>query len=528
MPEFLHIVWSVFLIVLFFGGSIFVHEYGHYLAARKRGLQVDRFSIGFGPTLWTWKDKGGVEWCVSLFPLGGYVALPQLADLEGIEGEYKTDPKSLPKISYADTLIVAVMGVVFNMIFAFALATILWGVGRPTTDSQQTTTVGSVLEKIEDTNGKEIPCPAVEAGIKPGDKILSIDGIKVFNWKDIKQFIVTSVGRGANHEPSLTLQVERAGRTLTLIVRPVLSGPEKLRSLGILPQEELYIGQIFPYSPAAKAGLKSGDQITAINGKAVMSYYDYDAAMEATGKKPLTLTVRRQTQLNKAHPTPLSSGEENNIGASPQTPASQSEASKVRDAQRLDQPQFSEITFSMTPQEVKVGKDGTKQPLLGFVIEPKTIIVYQNPVDQIVDAATLTWRTLATLVHPDSDINLTHLSGPPGIAWFIYRLSTDVRQVLSFIVLINVNLAILNLLPLPVLDGGHIALATVNRIRNKSLSPRFVAGLQNVFTVLLLCLMTYVIFFADVPRLKREWAEQQAEKKQEQNMITPDFSPEKK
>lgn len=478
MPEFLHIAWATFLIILFFGGSIFVHEFGHYIAARRRGLKVDRFSIGFGPRLFSW-NRDGVEWCVSLFPLGGYVALPQLANLEGLEGDYKSDPKKLPPISYTDTLVVAVMGVVFNIIFAFALATILWGVGRPSTDSQQTTVVGTVLEKITDAKGTEVTGPGLSAGIQSGDKILSIDGVQVKNWRDVKQFIVTGLGRDAKHQPSLTMVVRREGNTVTLSAQPILSGPEKLRSLGLLPQEDLFVGQIFKDSPAQRTGVKTGDQILSINTHPIRTYYDYDKLLRENGLNPLQLKILRD---------------------------------------KIEQ------TFTIAPRKVKISQDGQEQALLGFSLEPKIITVYQNPIEQIVGAASLTWRTLTTLVHPDSDIKLSHLSGPPGIAWAIYRLSTDFRQVLSFIVLINVNLAILNLLPLPVLDGGHIVLATINKFRRKPLPVTYIIVLQNIFTVALLGLMIYVIFFSDVPRLGREWKDVMQERKESKLMITPDFS----
>ena len=115
-------VRGIVLLALFFGGSIFVHELGHFLAARKRGLKIERFSIGFGPRLFGWTGKDGVDYRVSIIPLGGYVALPQLADMEGIEGASSEEAEKLPKISYADKMIVSVMGAVFNVIFAFVLA----------------------------------------------------------------------------------------------------------------------------------------------------------------------------------------------------------------------------------------------------------------------------------------------------------------------------------------------------------------------------------------------------------------------
>jgi regulator of sigma E protease len=101
LPSLLSNLWSILLVALFFGGSIFVHELGHFLAARRRGVHVERFSIGFGPPIWSWKGKDGVEYRLSWFPLGGYVMLPQLADLGAAEGESRTDVSQLPPVSYS-------------------------------------------------------------------------------------------------------------------------------------------------------------------------------------------------------------------------------------------------------------------------------------------------------------------------------------------------------------------------------------------------------------------------------------------
>jgi len=477
MFDFLQIVWSVVLIVIFFGGSIFVHELGHYLAARRRGLKVERFAIGFGPKIWS-TMRDGVEWCICLFPLGGYVALPQLAHLEGLEGEYEKEEKPLKPISYPDTLIVAVMGVVFNMIFAFALGCLLWVTGKPSTVSEQTTTIGAVLQSVTLADESTVEVPGFAAGLQEGDKILAIDGENVRNWRDIKQFIVTGVGRDADRNPLTTIQIDRNGQALTLEVSPILYGAENLRSLGILPAEELYIGQIFKNSPAQKAGVQRGDQIVAINGDEISTFYEFGQLTKNNGTTPVDLTLRRDGE---------------------------------------------QITYNIAPQEVIIDKEGTIQPMLGFGLAPKLITIHQDPITQIVDAAALAWRTLSSLVNPNSDIGLNHLSGPPGIAWIIHRLSFDIRQVLSFILIINVNLAILNMLPLPVLDGGQIVIATINRLRKKPISVNFIATMQNIFTIFLLGVMVYVIFFADIPRVKRDWDQEQMTLKAAQERIDPVF-----
>src|SRR6185312_15993769 len=105
MPALLHSIWSIFLVVLFFGGSIFVHELGHFLAARRRGVHVERFSIGFGPAIWSWRGRDGVEYRLAWFPFGGYVLLPQLADLRAIEGKAEVDVARLPAVGYASKMV---------------------------------------------------------------------------------------------------------------------------------------------------------------------------------------------------------------------------------------------------------------------------------------------------------------------------------------------------------------------------------------------------------------------------------------
>src|SRR5258708_11560396 len=131
-------IWAVFLVILFFGGSIFVHELGHFLAARRRGVHVDRFSIGFGPKIVSWV-RNGVEYRLSWLPLGGYVALPQLADLRGIEGDATTDVEKLPPVSYTTKLIVFVAGAAFNGLFSFLLTSILGSSRTPPNEEKPST-----------------------------------------------------------------------------------------------------------------------------------------------------------------------------------------------------------------------------------------------------------------------------------------------------------------------------------------------------------------------------------------------------
>ena len=143
-------VWGLGFVALLLGGSIFVHELGHFLAARWRGLKVDRFSIGFGPKIFSWQGRDGVEYRLSWIPLGGYVALPQLADMRAIEGDNSAEARELPSVSYLDKMITVVAGVICNLLFALVLSLVLWTVGVPWPAASDTQVVGYVFPTMED------------------------------------------------------------------------------------------------------------------------------------------------------------------------------------------------------------------------------------------------------------------------------------------------------------------------------------------------------------------------------------------
>ena len=231
-----------FLLValLALGFTIFIHELGHFLAARKRGLIIKRFSVGFGPKIFGW-EKDGVEYRISMFPFGGYVALPQLADMGRLEGENEQaeekkmspwddyeeeededgnpkepeEKKSL-KISYSDKMIVSVMGAVFNILLAFVLSSVLWFFGYERRDGELTTNIGYVADTVERWNpyvekSETVPGPALKAGILPGDEIIAVDGSPVEDFMDIQSRIVTGKLRSAQDRRLTRLTIMRNG-----------------------------------------------------------------------------------------------------------------------------------------------------------------------------------------------------------------------------------------------------------------------------------------------------------------------------
>jgi len=167
LPSLLGNLWSIALVVLFFGGSIFVHELGHFLAARRRGVLVERFSIGFGPPLWSRRGRDGVEYRIAWFPLGGYVLLPELADLGAAEGPIRSDLSGRPPVTYGTRMFVFAAGAACNLLFAFVLAVLLWALGQPMSSDVLSTRIGHVAPTLKLPDGREVPSPAREAGLEP-------------------------------------------------------------------------------------------------------------------------------------------------------------------------------------------------------------------------------------------------------------------------------------------------------------------------------------------------------------------------
>jgi regulator of sigma E protease len=452
--------WSILLIIVFLGGSIFVHELGHFLAARRRGLKVERFSIGFGPAIWKRRGQDGVEYRLSCLPFGGYVALPQLADLSAIEGKSETDPETLPPTSYATRMIVLVAGATFNMLFAFALACVVWVVGQPAISDLATTRIGFLSPNIRLTDGTTVPNPAIEAGLKMGDRIISIDGRPVANFEDIMTDIFLGHDRESDGRRKCLVAVERNGQKLDFTVYPRLVSDENVRSAGLEPAEDLTVETVLAGSPAQAAGILPGDSIIAVDDRRVFQRGAVSGYLAQNATRAVGFLIRRN-------------GAELKIPIQP----------------RME-------TDEGTHRQI---------PRVGIRYRDNVIYLHPTPWSQISENVVRTFQTLGALLNSHSDIGPSKLSGPIGMARELQRQAQwDFRAVLSFTILINVSLAVLNLLPIPVLDGGQMLFATIGRLRGRALPVNFVAATQSVFMVLILSLMLYVTIFGDLRRLVRD------------------------
>ena len=481
----------LFVAIFALGFTIFIHELGHFLAARQRGLIITRFSIGFGPKLFGWTSNG-VEYRLSAIPFGGYVALPQLSDMGRLEGnetqensgaegsdnrksawddfdedENESVPEPPPKISYADKMIVSVMGAVFNILLAFALSAILWFFGYDVTDAQLTTKIGYVAETVERWNplveeGEEVTSPAKKAGLLPGDEIMAVDGSPVDDFMDIQNRIITGKQQTAQGRRLLNLTILREGQEKKLEIYPEVWGPEEIRVIGIGPKETFFIGELSPDMPAQQVGLQTGDQPVSLNGQIIHSFSQLLSMLEKVKKdESVSLTVRQ-------------GGEHGN-----------------------------ERTFSLVPVEKEILVAGVPRlrKMIGFRPEFKIVTTYPNPLTLIYSRVKDMYLTLTGLVSPASDVKLRNMSGPVGIVNHLSVFAKiGFKKLLWFVVFINVNLAILNLLPIPVLDGGHMLFATIEKVRGQPLPLAFLERAQMLFVALLFSFMLYVTFF-DVQRI---------------------------
>lgn len=438
--DILKFVFICLEVVLIFNLLIVVHELGHFLAAKWRGLIVEKFAIWFGKPIWK-KTIGGVEYRLGSIPAGGFVAIPQLAPMEALEGKVEQSRDLLPPVKPLDKMIVAAAGPVFSLGLAFVMACIVWLVGKPQSEIDFPT-IGYV----------KAGGPADQAGLRVGDLIVAVDGHPVKSFvggtDSVKWRIVRSEGE------TIVFSVRREGQEITIPTgwtKPEASSWRRpaLREVQIGPRIIPGVGFVVRGSLADQAGFRSGDLITTVNGQPIFNLSEIGTLVDANRGKSLSVLVERNgAEVPLVLPLP------------PATP---------------------------DPRPVNFGIEWGR-----------TTLVHPDPFSQIRDSATSIFRMVGALFSPKSDVKAAHFSGPVGIMRLYYQIFENEngwRIALAFSVLINVNLALLNLLPFPVLDGGHILLAIIEGIRRKPINVRILEFVQAGCAILLITFMLYLTFY---------------------------------
>jgi len=434
--------------VVMLGVLIFVHELGHFLVAKRSGVGVLKFSLGFGPKLVGVK-RGETEYLLSALPLGGYVKM--IGEDPGDESPEAADPhRSFSRKSVGTRAGIILAGPLANLLLPVV---IFWGVfafaGQP------------YFLPILGT--PEPGSPAAQAGLLPGDRVTALDGRPIERWDEIEAAVQGSSGR------PLTLTMGRDGRTFdvrlaprTVMTRDIFGQETPTWDLGLHALISTRIGQVLPGHVAEQAGLRSGDRIVALNGNPVGEWEQLATAIHGSPGKAVRLTVER-------------------------------------DGQRFEV----EVTPRATKQRMETGEE--EIGLIGIGPAAESQYRRLNPVTALVagvkktaDLSMLIVQGFVKLIQ--AKISPKTIGGPILIA----QMAGEVVQrgpveFLSFTALLSINLAILNLLPIPVLDGGHLLFSLIEWLRGKPVSLRKREIAQQVGMVLLVGLMIFA-FYNDIFR----------------------------
>jgi len=447
-------VWNLLSFVVALGLLVTVHEFGHFWVARKNGILVKRFSIGFGKTLYSWRDRQGTEFVIAAIPLGGYVRMldervdPVLPEFSDLAFNNKTVPQRMAVIA---------AGPIANFLFAIVVLTLMYLIGVPT-----------LKPVVADVVPNSI---AASAQLPSEQKIVGVNDEVVRDWQAISLMLVGQIGRDS---VTLTLQdpQTQAQTSYPLDLRDWRFDPDKdsiFTSLGLVPKQALAlleVASIEQDSAAQRSGLLLGDKFIAAAGVTLQRWEQLVQIIQNNPGKAVPMVIERQGQ---------------------------------------------EILLEVTPQS-RTMPDGFHQGFLGVAprvqpLEDSMFFEQQyGPVEAVWQGIIRTWQLVRlsfSMVEKllFGDVSVKHLSGPISIAQGAGS-SADMGLIafLSFLALISVNLGVVNLLPLPILDGGHLMYLVVELLTGRPVSEKAQETGFKIGAFVLLMLMG-IALLNDISRL---------------------------
>ena len=433
-------LWSLVSFIIAVCILVFVHEYGHFWAARKCGVKVHRFSIGFGKVLWRRVDKRGTEFAVSAIPLGGYV---KMLDERNEDVPVELKPQSFNGKTVLQRAFIIAAGPLANFLFAVLAYWIIYTVGI--------SAVKPVIAKVEPNS------VAAAAQLQPDSQILAVDGEDAPDWETVNMLLASKLG---NDSVILTLTPfgEDQPRDKVLNLRDWSFNPEKesaFRALGIQPvasKADNVLSSVVSGSPAEQAGLKVGDVLLQQDGSPVV-WSDLVAQIQKGG--PISLLIERK-------------GERHTVSFTPEEKDGKYFAGIAPTFEPVNEKYRTELKYDIL-EALKKGVEKTAQ---------------------------LSWLTIKVIGKLfTGDLSLNNLSGPISIAQGAgMSASIGLIYFLSFMALISVNLGIMNLFPLPVLDGGHLVFLAAEGIKGKPVSEKIQDFCYRIGAVLLLMLTVFALF----------------------------------
>lgn len=433
--------------ILMLGILVFVHELGHFLVAKWCRVKVLKFSLGFGPKLFS-RTLGETEYKICLIPLGGYVQMLGEGDDEENQPLTPQDKlRSFAEKPVLQRLAIVAAGPAMNLILPFLILPVAYFIGMDQPAFlDNPACVGYVVSESD----------ASRAGIQAGDCILSVNGDPTVSWTDAEKKLLLHVGQ------KTSLVVGRGSEVVDVLLPTDASVAEGLQGLGVLPNQAAVVGFLEDNMPARIAGLQLNDRIVAIDGTAVSSWYDIHSILQAGAGRPMALKVERGGSL---------------------------------------------LTFQMTPEFKEYGDSQNNRYLLG--IGPSMEMVFKRysagdaitqGIDRSVELVDLTLLFLRKLFA--GHISAKNIGGPIMVVQMAGAVAeeVDLAKILSMLAFLSIQLGILNLLPVPILDGGHLLFGAVELVRRKPLSEQAREIAQQIGLVLIVLLMVWA-FYNDIMRL---------------------------